>query len=108
MVVARLPGPSDRPAPGPGRALRAVEPVEPVGTGPSTSDPASRLADRWADLLPGPGSPAIGQLRTLLRRLSTVLRADPFWPPAARRIGASFYHCGPAGRPLGPGGPQPE
>ncbi|MFC7660653.1 diguanylate cyclase domain-containing protein [Pseudonocardia benzenivorans] len=104
MVVARLPGPHDRSFPEP----RGLRPVEPVAIGGQSGDPVASLAERWADLLPALGRPTLAQLRTLLRRLSAVLRADPFWPPAARRIGASFYHCGPGTRPLGAGGPYPE
>ncbi|WP_214367413.1 putative bifunctional diguanylate cyclase/phosphodiesterase [Pseudonocardia sp. H11422] len=80
MVVARsLPDPVD-----------AVAARHPVG-GP---DPIDALAGRWAEVL-APGDPAVrGRLGPLLRRLAATLRAEPFWPLAARPIGAALLGSG--------------
>jgi diguanylate cyclase (GGDEF)-like protein/PAS domain S-box-containing protein len=54
----------------------------------------ARLADlaaHWAELAAGADpidGVAVARLATLLRRLATVLRAEPFWPLAVREIGA--------------------
>jgi diguanylate cyclase (GGDEF)-like protein/PAS domain S-box-containing protein len=61
-----------------------------------------RLAAQWAELGP-PGDPAVAaHLATLLRKLGATLRAEPFWPLAAREIGAELLAtglCGGPGRP---------
>jgi diguanylate cyclase (GGDEF)-like protein/PAS domain S-box-containing protein len=62
-----------------------------------------RLAAQWAELGP-PGDPGVAaHLATLLRKLAATLRAEPFWPLAAREIGAELLAtglCGGPGRPI--------
>jgi diguanylate cyclase (GGDEF)-like protein/PAS domain S-box-containing protein len=59
--------------------------------------PVEVLAARWAELAPD-GDPALpARLATLLRRLATTLAAEPFWPMAARDIGADLLGCGLCG-----------
>nr|WP_275404031.1 EAL domain-containing protein [Pseudonocardia acidicola] len=71
-------------------------------------DPIDVLAGRWADQL-WPDDPAVrARLRPLLRRLSAALRAEPFWPIAARPIGAALLGSGYNGDVLGGPGPTPE
>ncbi|WP_433557657.1 putative bifunctional diguanylate cyclase/phosphodiesterase [Pseudonocardia xinjiangensis] len=61
-----------------------------------------RLAARWAQLGP-PDDPGVApHLATLLRRLAAILRAEPFWPLAAREVGSELLStglCGAPGRP---------
>ncbi|MEJ3652231.1 EAL domain-containing protein [Actinomycetes bacterium KLBMP 9759] len=66
------------------------------------ADRIARLSVRWATLAP-PGSPVvISRLATALRRLAATLRAEPFWPLAARAIGAELLTSGLCGDPSDP------
>jgi diguanylate cyclase (GGDEF)-like protein/PAS domain S-box-containing protein len=56
------------------------------------------LAVDWARLVHGDPR-AAAHLATLLRRLGVVLRAEPFWPLAAREIGAELLATGLCGQP---------
>ena len=56
------------------------------------------LAALWAEIAPAPDPTLPARLATLLRRLATTLAAEPFWPIAARDIGADLLTsgiCGP-------------
>jgi diguanylate cyclase (GGDEF)-like protein/PAS domain S-box-containing protein len=74
-------------------------------------DTLAALAVRWAALgatspesLGRVDAPVAARLATLLRRLAAVLAAEPFWPMAARDIGAGVLVsglCGPDGT-IGP------
>ncbi|MFC5994513.1 putative bifunctional diguanylate cyclase/phosphodiesterase [Pseudonocardia hispaniensis] len=90
MVASRdLPCPSE---PLPGRS------------GAGIAEPIVALAERWADLLVEGHAGLSGRLEVLLRRLSTVLRTEPFRPVAARPVGAALLDTG-----LAEGdGPLPE
>jgi diguanylate cyclase (GGDEF)-like protein/PAS domain S-box-containing protein len=55
------------------------------------------LAARWAQLGPGNGVDLAVHLSTVLRRLATTLRAEPFWPFAAREIGGALLRTGLCG-----------
>lgn len=55
------------------------------------------LAERWAELAPSGGPDVAGRLATLLQRLGATLRAEPFWPMAARDIGADLLGSGLCG-----------
>ncbi len=69
------------------------------------------LAARWAALgavspgaVDGVDGPVTVRLAALLRRLAAVLATEPFWPPAARDVGAAVLVsglCGPDGT-IGP------
>jgi PAS domain S-box-containing protein/diguanylate cyclase (GGDEF)-like protein len=65
-------------------------------------DAIARLAVRWAALAPpGPERPDVAEhLATVLRKLTAVLRAEPFRAPAARDIGADVLASGVCGDPL--------
>jgi diguanylate cyclase (GGDEF)-like protein/PAS domain S-box-containing protein len=59
----------------------------------------ARLAARWAEVAPDADPALAARLATLLRRLRTILLAEPFWPMAARDIGGALLTsglCGPA------------
>ena len=58
-----------------------------------------RLAVRWAELAPTGDAALAARLATLLRRLATTLAAEPFWPMAARDIGADILTSGLCGPP---------
>ncbi len=58
-----------------------------------------RLAVRWSELAPDGDTALAARLATLLRRLSTTLAAEPFWPMAARDIGAELLNSGLCGQP---------
>jgi diguanylate cyclase (GGDEF)-like protein/PAS domain S-box-containing protein len=58
-----------------------------------------QLAARWAELGPADGPGVAAHLATLLRRLAATLRAEPFWPLAAREIGAELLSTGLCGAP---------
>jgi len=68
------------------RALRAAE-VERIDA----------LAARWASCAYQDDPGASAHLATLLRKLAAVLRAEPFWPLAARAIGAELVTAGGRG-----------
>jgi diguanylate cyclase (GGDEF)-like protein/PAS domain S-box-containing protein len=55
------------------------------------------LAAQWAELAFEGDPPAAAHLATLLRKLAGVLRAEPFWPLAARGIGAELVGTAVAG-----------
>ena len=79
------------------RARTAVtgSPVRAAGPPPSLH----RLAARWAELAPTADTGLTARLATLLRRLATTLAAEPFWPMAARDIGADLLSSGLCGLP---------
>jgi diguanylate cyclase (GGDEF)-like protein/PAS domain S-box-containing protein len=55
------------------------------------------LAAEWAQLVHDGDPRAAAHLATLLRRLAAVLHAEPFWPLAARDIGAELLATGMCG-----------
>ena len=57
------------------------------------------LAAEWARVAHDGDPRAAAHLATLLRRLATVLRAEPFWPLAAREIGVELLATVGYGRP---------
>lgn len=59
----------------------------------------ARLALRWAELAPDADAGLAARLATLLRRLAATLAAEPFWPMAARDIGADLLISGLCGSP---------
>lgn len=75
-----------------------------IGEQAAAADRLARLAVRWVAAAPA-GEPAmIGRLTTLLRRLAATVKSEPFWPLAARDIGADLLAsglCGPIGGSLG-------
>ncbi|MHA6779930.1 putative bifunctional diguanylate cyclase/phosphodiesterase [Pseudonocardia saturnea] len=72
-----------------------AEPAAPRRPGPTLK----RLAVRWAELAPAGDAALTARLATLLRRLATTLAAEPFWPMAARDIGADILTSGLCGPP---------
>jgi diguanylate cyclase (GGDEF)-like protein/PAS domain S-box-containing protein len=84
--------------PGPAELDARVSGGEPVGVGPSRAavgaDPVLRLATRWAQLAPTPDPRIAGRLATVLRKLAAIVRSDPFWPFAARGVGAELLDTG--------------
>jgi diguanylate cyclase (GGDEF)-like protein/PAS domain S-box-containing protein len=60
------------------------------------------LAADWAHLVHDGDPRAAARLTTLLRRLGAVLRAEPFWPLAAREIGTELLGTGMCGDPEHP------
>jgi diguanylate cyclase (GGDEF)-like protein/PAS domain S-box-containing protein len=84
---------------------------EPVGASQDTDTrapsggPGARiegLAADWADLVHDGDPRAAAYLATLLRRLAAVLGAEPFWPLAAREIGAELLATRMCGDPTSP------
>ncbi|MCX6467078.1 MAG: bifunctional diguanylate cyclase/phosphodiesterase [Pseudonocardiales bacterium] len=69
----------------------------PAGASGGTDSPVDVLAARWAELGPGADAALPARLATLLRRLGTTLGAEPFWPMAARDIGADLLTSGLCG-----------
>ncbi|HVL84552.1 MAG TPA: bifunctional diguanylate cyclase/phosphodiesterase [Pseudonocardia sp.] len=67
---------------------------EPDHPGPDAA--VAALAARWAEVVIGAAPAGVARLTTLLRRLAAVLRAEPFWPLAAREIGRELLAAGPA------------
>ncbi|GAA5132609.1 putative bifunctional diguanylate cyclase/phosphodiesterase [Pseudonocardia adelaidensis] len=88
MVAPRsLPDPLASPrGPAAHRPLRTVE-----------GDRIEALAVRWAACAHPDDPGAAAYLATLLRKLAAVLRAEPFWPLAARTIGAELVTAGGRG-----------
>jgi diguanylate cyclase (GGDEF)-like protein/PAS domain S-box-containing protein len=66
------------------------------------------LAERWAELLPNAAVTDAGVLAGLLLRLRSALRTEPFWPLAARGIGADLAASGFCGDRAGIVGAAPE
>ncbi|WP_214402813.1 putative bifunctional diguanylate cyclase/phosphodiesterase [Pseudonocardia lacus] len=66
------------------------------------ADPIRLLAARWARLAPADAPPTLDRLTGVLRRLAEMVRAEPFWPFAARALGADLVDSGLCG-PQGPG-----
>jgi diguanylate cyclase (GGDEF)-like protein/PAS domain S-box-containing protein len=66
---------------------RCPSPVEDSGRTDS-------LAVRWAQLAHDGDQRAAAHLATMLRRLAAIVRAEPFWPLAARRVGAELVTTG--------------
>jgi diguanylate cyclase (GGDEF)-like protein/PAS domain S-box-containing protein len=70
-------------------------------------DPAAlqRLAQRWVQAAPGvvasrPASAGVvHRLATILRRLASVLRTEPFEPSGAQELGGAVVESGLCGRP---------
>jgi len=56
----------------------------------------SRLAARWAATTPGGAPNLVGRLESLLRRIATAVRAEPFTAEFARTIGADLFAAGSA------------
>ncbi|WP_219416432.1 putative bifunctional diguanylate cyclase/phosphodiesterase [Pseudonocardia nigra] len=83
--------------------LRAAAEACPPGPGG-----IERLAGRWAQLAPTDDPGIAAHLATVLRKLATTLRAEPFWPLAARELGAELLTTGLCGDPEDPveGGPE--
>jgi diguanylate cyclase (GGDEF)-like protein/PAS domain S-box-containing protein len=83
------------------------EPVGPcppagrIGDGPVRADRLLELAAEWAQLGPGDACVVAARLATVLRKLATMLRAEPFWPLAARQIGGELLGTGLCGDPDG-------
>ena len=73
-----------------------------VGPEAAARDRLTRLAVRWAALAPTGDPSMIGRLTTLLRRLATIVASEPYWPLAARDIGAELLASGLCGRPDAP------
>ncbi len=76
----------------------------PGAAGTEPADAVRRLAERWARLGSSrdPRTPA--RLVVVLRKLAELVRSEPFWPFAARAMGAELIDsglCGPADRPDG-------
>ncbi|MHA6792221.1 putative bifunctional diguanylate cyclase/phosphodiesterase [Pseudonocardia bannensis] len=86
------------------------DPVDAVGARHSVGgpDPIDVLAGRWAEVLAPVGPTVRGRLGPLLRRLAAALRAEPFWPLAARPIGAALLGSGLYEDRLGSVGPALE
>ncbi|HEV7470636.1 MAG TPA: bifunctional diguanylate cyclase/phosphodiesterase [Pseudonocardia sp.] len=109
MVAARsLPESGDSPPLGGGIPLpRTGAPL--AVTPPAPSPSALRaLAGRWLTVLPDAGDPDVDRLSELLVRLATALRAEPFWPLAARGVGAELLTSGLCGERSGMAGSAPE
>jgi diguanylate cyclase (GGDEF)-like protein/PAS domain S-box-containing protein len=83
---------------------RAVGPT--VHEQPSTE--VRSLAERWAGQLPRACVEDAAVLAGLLLRLRAALRTEPFWPPAARGIGAELAASGLCGGRTGIVGAAPE
>ncbi len=67
-----------------------------------SAGPLVRLAAHWSALGPA-GAPAVAdRLATVLRQLGATLRAEPFWPLAARSVGAEMFASGLCGDPADP------
>jgi diguanylate cyclase (GGDEF)-like protein/PAS domain S-box-containing protein len=62
-----------------------------------------QLAVRWAQLVHSDDPSVVAHLATLLRKLGATLRAEPFWPLAAREIGGELLTTGMCGDPDRPG-----
>lgn len=77
------------------RTAAAGAPVRAAGPPPTLH----RLAARWAELAPTADVGLTARLATLLRRLATTLAAEPYWPMAARDIGADLLSSGLCGLP---------
>jgi diguanylate cyclase (GGDEF)-like protein/PAS domain S-box-containing protein len=69
---------------------------------------ARSLAERWTELLPSASVTDAGVLAGLLLRLRSALRTEPFWPLAARGIGADLAASGFCGDRAGLVGAAPE
>jgi EAL domain-containing protein (putative c-di-GMP-specific phosphodiesterase class I) len=66
------------------------------------ADPVGELAECWAAAV-GQGDPAVVErVVAVLRGLMVVLSADPFWPAAARALGAELFATGLCGRQTPP------
>jgi len=101
-VVAASDVPGPRPAAAPVRIVGGVATETP---GPEVRS----LAERWAELLPNAAGPADAEvLAGLLIRLRAALRTEPFWPLAARGIGADLAASGFCGDRAGIVGAAPE
>lgn len=74
-------------------APRSLDPAEPSGAVPD-------LVTVWASLAPPGSPPALAErLATLLRRLSAVLAAEPYFARGARAVGAELPATGLCGDP---------
>jgi diguanylate cyclase (GGDEF)-like protein/PAS domain S-box-containing protein len=82
------------------------DPAAPVAGAGLTSaggaDPIAALAQRWAALTPDADAMTAARLGTVLRRLATALRAEPFWPLTARGIGEDLPATGLCGQGTDP------
>ncbi|MCW0214482.1 MAG: bifunctional diguanylate cyclase/phosphodiesterase [Pseudonocardia sp.] len=109
MVAARsLPEPGDvRPSGGRVPLPRSGVPLT-VTPAPPARPALRALAARWAAVLPEAGDRGVDQLTDLLSRLVAALRAEPFWPLAARSIGAELLSSGMCGERSGIAGSAPE
>ena len=94
MVAPRsLPGPPETPTPGPSaRPPRA-----------SDRGRIEALAARWSQLIHDGDPGAAGHFATVLRQLAATVHAEPFWPLAARSVGAQLVPVGACRRPSGLG-----
>jgi len=76
----------------------------PSGGGPGvvesgSTDSVRRLAERWARLGPSRDPRTAERLTVVLHKLAALVRSEPFWPFAARALGAELLDselCGPA------------
>ncbi|GAA1870249.1 cyclic Di-GMP phosphodiesterase RmdA [Pseudonocardia ailaonensis] len=106
VAVSHLPG-----ADGPLRRVAAGS-VGPVPAQARTPRPeVVQLAARWAELLPQASADSAENVETLgvlLDRLGAALAAEPFWPLAARGIGADLAASGFCGDRTGIVGDAPE
>ncbi|SDG47429.1 diguanylate cyclase/phosphodiesterase with PAS/PAC sensor(s) [Pseudonocardia oroxyli] len=83
-------------------------PVRLVGLGERAGPEVRSLAQRWIELLPNATVTDAGVLAGLLLRLRSALRTEPFWPLAARGIGADLAASGFCGDRAGIVGSAPE
>ncbi|MCO1659265.1 putative bifunctional diguanylate cyclase/phosphodiesterase [Pseudonocardia humida] len=63
------------------------------------AEPLHRLAARWARLAPGDDPRVVGCLAGVLGRLAAMVGTEPFWPFAARSLGAELAGGGLCGPP---------
>jgi diguanylate cyclase (GGDEF)-like protein/PAS domain S-box-containing protein len=88
-----LPGPPGTPTPGSSaRPPRAPE-----------RGRIEALAARWSQLIHDGDPSAAGHFATVLRQLAATVHAEPFWPLAARSVGAQLVPIGACRRPSGLG-----
>src|SRR4051812_23015523 len=75
--------------------------------GGDDTDPVRHLATRWSRLVPDADPRTAGHFAEVLHHLAALVRAEPFWPFAARALGADLVDRGLCGPPE-PGGHRVE
>jgi diguanylate cyclase (GGDEF)-like protein/PAS domain S-box-containing protein len=88
-----------RSLPEPERTRPGVIPPQRAGDRVDSIDAVVGLARRWAALGPVDDPDVVVRLTALLRRLGSTLRAEPFWPIAARAAGVDLLRSGFCGDP---------